>query len=203
MNEMKKYLTIPQAARYCSVDRVTMWRWVKTRNLKAAVTLGDHHRILREDIETFLLEKGICPYDQKQCAPKRILIVDDHKVVQEVIIKMLRPLDYEVDIASDGFEAGIKVMQFRPDLIILDLFMPGMDGFDVCRLIKGDSSTSHIKIVVLTGCGSVENEEKIMNAGADAFLEKPVARDILLQILDNVMNDDHDRLCVQASKFTS
>lgn len=200
---MKKYLTIPLAARYCSVDRVTMWRWVKTGNLRATVTLGGHYRILREDIESFLLDKGICPFDQKQCAKKRILIVDDHIAVRDVLIKILRPFNYEVDIASDGFEAGIKVMHFRPDLIILDLFMPGMNGFDVCRLIKGDSSTSKIKIVVLTGYGSVENEIRIMNTGADAYLEKPVQRDMLLQILNDVLRKkENKRLCTLVSKDT-
>ena len=84
-------------------------------------------------------------------------------------------------------EAGIKVVQFRPDLVILDLIMPRMDGFEVCRYLKKDSATSGIKILVLTGYDTEENREEIMEAGADDYLAKPVETDDLIEHIGGLL----------------
>ncbi len=187
MIERDEVLTIPQAAKYCAVDRMSMWRWVKAGNIRVSLTPGGHHRILREDLEAFLIEKGMYPLARKQFPLKRILIVDDDVSIQRVLSKMLTDLKYETEAASDGFEAGIKVMQFKPDLMILDLVMPGMDGFEVCSLIKANSSTSHIKILAFTGYDTEESREKILRAGADAYMGKPVERAVLLSKIEDLL----------------
>ncbi len=187
MPEEKDVLTIPEAARYCSVGRVTMWRWIKAGYLDVSVTLGGHHRILKEDFESFLINNNMYPLAKKNFLKNKILIVEDDPMLREVLSTMLSAQKYQTDVASDGFEAGIKIMQFKPDLIILDLIMPGMDGFDVCSLIKRDPALSQIKIMVLTGYGSDENRERIMEAGADAFLVKPIEKDILLHHVEDLL----------------
>ena len=98
----------------------------------------------------------------RQPAEKRILIVDDDSQIQELITTILSAHHYETEVASDGFEAGRKVVEFKPGLIILDLYMPGMDGFEVCRQIKENSSTSHIKILAITGYDTPENRDRIV-----------------------------------------
>ena len=90
-------------------------------------------------------------------------------------------------MASDGFEAGVKVMGFRPGLVILDLFMPGMDGFEVCKRIKENSSVSGIKILAITGYDTEENRERILRAGADGYLAKPVERSALVQHTEGLL----------------
>jgi len=94
---------------------------------------------------------------------------------------MLSAYQFETEVASDGFEAGLKVMEFNPGLIILDLFMPGMDGFEVCKRIKGNPETSHIKILAITGFDTKENRNRIMAAGADAYMTKPFNLNTLLE----------------------
>jgi len=85
------------------------------------------------------------------------------------------------ETASDGFEAGVKVVSFNPGLVILDLFMPGIDGFEVCRWLKNNPDKSHIKILVVTGYDTPENMKRIMDAGADGYLTKPLDTETLIQ----------------------
>ncbi len=80
-------------------------------------------------------------------------------------------------------------MEFKPDLVILDLYMPGMDGFEVCERIKKNSDTSHIKIMALTGFDTPENRDLIMKAGADGYMAKPVEKDELIQKIGDILND--------------
>jgi CheY-like chemotaxis protein len=103
---------------------------------------------------------------------------------------MLSAHQYETEVASSGFEAGAKVMKFKPSLIILDLIMPEISGFKVCRTIKEDPDTSHIKILAITGYDTKENLDRIMEAGADGYLAKPVVMDALLQQIEDLLNND-------------
>ncbi len=188
----KDYYTIPEAAKICSVGRTTMWRWVKAGHLKASVTLGGQHRIRKADLESVLTEKGgysllaseIAPkpeFSGRSLSPKKILIVDDDPDIRKIMTRFLSAKDYEVAVASDGFEAGTKVMDFNPDLLVLDLIMPGIDGFEVCKRIKKNPRTSHIKVLAITGYDTEENRDRIMEAGVDGYLAKPIERDRLLE----------------------
>lgn len=181
--------TIPQAAEYCSVTRMTMWRWVKAGKIKTSATPGGHHRILKEDLEAFFREKGMELIADKHFPPTKILIVDDDSLVLEGLTRLLSTRGYETETASDGFEAGVKAVQFGPDLIILDLVMPRMDGFEACEFLKENLETSHIKILILTGHDSKENKEEITKAGADAYLLKPVQNDTLLNKIEELLNN--------------
>lgn len=192
MNAKKDYLTIPQAAGICSVGRTTMWRWVKSGYLKTSVTLGGQHRIQKAELESVLTEKGgyslpasdIAPqlqFSEKTPSRRKILIVDDDPDVCKVMAQLLSFQDYEVAVASDGFGAGAKVMDFKPDLLVLDLIMPGMDGFEVCSRIKENPRTSEIRVLAVTGYDTEENRARIMKAGADGYLAKPVENERLFQ----------------------
>ena len=85
------------------------------------------------------------------------------------------------DVAKDGYEAGMKVLQFEPDVIILDLMMPHIDGFGVCKRIKSDPSTQNIKVLVLTAYDDPANQKKAYACGADKMLSKPVGTEELLK----------------------
>ena len=163
---------------------------VNSGELRASRTPGGHHRILKEDLEEFIIKKKLYPLIHKRSSNNRILIVDDDPQVQKLLTVMLAFKKYETETASSGFEAGAKVVKFKPDLIILDLIMPEMSGFDVCRQIKEGPETSHIKILVLTGYDSKENRDRIMEAGADDYMAKPVEKDILLQHVEDLLIED-------------
>ena len=122
---------------------------------------------------------------------KRILIVDDEPQFRSLINKLLTNRGYETKEAPDGFEAGIHVMDFRPDLVLLDLYMPGMDGFEVCRKIKENPKTAIIVVVAVTGYDNDENRERIMKAGADGYLTKPVERKHLLENISTLISNLH------------
>jgi DNA-binding response OmpR family regulator len=93
---------------------------------------------------------------------------------------------YEVLTAADGLEAGRLVATFRPDLVLLDLRMPGLDGFQVCRTIKADPETSNTVVIALTGFYSPETETRILECGAIRCFEKPVEMSTLSSFIDSV-----------------
>ena len=184
----KEIFSIPQAAEYCSLSRGTIWKYVKSGELKASLTPGRQYRIISKDLESFMRDKGMYPLANYQPSNKKILIVDDDIQIQELLTTMLSAHQYQTEVASSGFEAGAKVVKFKPGLIILDLIMLEMNGFEVCRQIKEDPDTSHIKILAITGYDTKENRDRIMQAGADDYLAKPVVIDTLLQHVENLFN---------------
>ena len=185
--------SIPQAAKRCAISRWTLMKCVNSGELKASRTPGGHYRILKQDLEDFIIKKKMYPQVYNHSSNKRILIVDDDIQVQKLLTVMLSSKRYEIETASSGFEAGTKVGKFKPGLIILDLIMPEMSGFEVCRQITKNPETSHIKILVLTGHDSRENRERIMEGGADAYLVKPVEKNVLLGHVENLLNSVEEK----------
>lgn len=187
-------LSIPQAAKYCSLSRGTIWKYVKSGELKASLTPGRQYRILNKDLELFMREKGMYPLAKYQPASKKILIDDDDdddddSQIQKLLTKVLSAQEYETAVASDGFEAGVKVTEFKPGLIILDLFMHWMDGFEVCKRIKENPLSSQIKILAITGYDTKENKDRILKAGADGYMVKPFVKDVFLQQVEDLLSN--------------
>jgi excisionase family DNA binding protein len=170
-------LTVYQASKYCSVSPKTISNWIDEGHIVAFRTVGGHRRIKKQDLDMFLRQKGMpIPTEFQQEERKKILVVDDDKLIVETIVTALEeePHNYEILSASDGFEAGLQVSHFRPDLLILDIMMPDIDGFEVCKKIKQDAVTSHIKIMVLSAYMDEENFEKMKEKGADVCFSKPL-----------------------------
>lgn len=180
--------SIPEAAQYSAVSRWTIWKYVRSGDLKASRTPGGHYRILKEDLERFMNKKGMYPMSVNDFPHKKILIVDDEPPIQDLLKKALLKNKYQIKTASDGFEAGTKFLQFKPDLVILDLLMPGMDGFEVCKAIKENSETSHVKILIITGHDFEENKTRIMAAGADGYMTKPFDAELLQKNVQNLLS---------------
>lgn len=115
--------------------------------------------------------------------PKRILVVDDEPQNVTLITSRLKVNGYEVISAFDGQEALDKVHQEKPDLIILDILLPKINGYKVCNMLASDSEYKHIPIVMLTGLGEAKNIGEGMNNGAVAYVTKPFKAEILLGII--------------------
>ena len=186
MNLQKETFTLAEAAKVCGVNRVTMWRWVKANDLPATTTVGGHHRIRRSDLSVFMNQNFRMTGGGG--TQKRILIVDDDPSIQKLMSRVTERAGYAVESCSNGFEAGIRVIRFNPHLIILDLFMPYLDGFQVCRQLKRDVETAGIKIIAISGNPTMENEDKALNCGADLFLEKPINKTKLVQQIALMLN---------------
>jgi putative two-component system response regulator len=103
----------------------------------------------------------------------RILVIDDQAANVEVLRRLMKRLGYEVQSASDGESGLLAVARGRPDLVLLDVNMPGIDGFEVCRRIKSDRSTRLIPVVLITTLTASEDRVRGIEAGADDFLNKP------------------------------
>ena len=107
---------------------------------------------------------------------KKVLIVDDDDAIRELVARILEMAGYETCTARDGHEALEQFRAERPDLVVTDLVMPLMDGFELCRRIRGFSS---VPIIVMTGAGTIDRSEAV-NVGANLFLAKPLRVDELL-----------------------
>ncbi len=108
------------------------------------------------------------------------LIVDDDAPSRDLLEGILEGADYKLEQADRGAEALIRAARTPPDLILLDLMMPGMSGFEVCRRLKEDPATASVPVIVVTGLGQVTNKEAALASGADDFVRKPIDRDDLL-----------------------
>ncbi len=103
----------------------------------------------------------------------RVLIVDDNQANVELLRMQLKPFEYTLDVAYNGEEALEKVKSFGPDLILLDLMMPKMDGYEVCQILKKDKNTWFIPVIVVTALRELQDKLKAIEIGADDFLIKP------------------------------
>ena len=113
--------------------------------------------------------------------PKRkILIIDDEVDVTETVSFMLRSRGYDVSTASDGGEGLTKTLLEHPDIVLLDIIMPTMDGFEVCQKLKRDKDTKKIPIIMLTALGDNKAIAKARTVGADDYIVKPFSMSTLV-----------------------
>jgi len=112
---------------------------------------------------------------------KRILVVEDEGLILKMLTGILQASGYEVLTARDGAEGLSRARAEQPDLILLDVMMPKLDGFKVARLLKSDRNYSHIPIIILTAKAGASDAELARQAGADCYLVKPVDADVLIE----------------------
>jgi CheY-like chemotaxis protein len=106
--------------------------------------------------------------------PKKIFIIDDHPVNLELVKVLLVLEGYEVHTAGDAESALVLLPQVRPDLILMDVQLPGMDGLELARRIRADQTYNNLRIVALTAYAMKGDEEKALAAGCDGYLSKPI-----------------------------
>ncbi len=180
----KSYLTPNDVARLLMVSPVTVRQWAQKGSLSALTTPGGHRRFLRHDVERFARERGVALQPPEGDA-LRILIVDDDRQLAGFLVELFASQDEPVSTqtAHDGFEAGAKVQTFRPHIMLLDLMMPELDGFGVCRQMQQDPNTKAVRIIAMTGYYTAGNVQRILAAGAEACLPKPLPNDDLLEAI--------------------
>lgn len=171
-----KFMKTSEAADYLGVSRSSITNWVRQEVLEAASTPGGHYLFSQEQLENFAEERGMSiPETVKTEANYRILSIDDNKEFREFVSEALEVYSgYELKEAEDGMQGALLVGTWRPDLVIVDLRMPNMNGVEFCRLLKKDKSTDQVKIIIASAYLSPEVKEKVTTLGVDAILEKPV-----------------------------
>lgn len=179
-------LTTGQAAKLCGVNFRTVARWIDRGLLPAYQlpgTRGDR-RVRTEDLRRFMREQNMPdPWAVPAGAP-RALVVDDEPAMARAIERVLRQAGYETALAAGGFEAGAMLFSFRPQVMTLDLRMPGMDGIEVLQFLRRTVLPAPLKVVVI----SADSEARLRQArelGAHAVLPKPFSNEALLAALED------------------
>lgn len=189
------------AARMLRVDPTTIQRWIDSELITGYRTAGGHRRVMTRDLVRFAKSRGIPLAQAKSRAgsasrvseesgsdSSSVLIVDDEPEILEMLsvrIMGTRPA-LNVMTAEDGFRAGYLIQKFRPRLVLLDIRMPGVNGIEVCRFIKGDPGTSSIHVVGVTATPDPTEIDALIAAGAEEVLRKPVEKVQLEKLLSRI-----------------
>jgi excisionase family DNA binding protein len=198
----KSLLTTGDIARHCQVTQRTVHNWIRTGHLPTSRTPGRHQRIRVIDFEHFLHEHRLPAYGQGASEPapepaaepasgarRRVLVVDDDPHVRAVILRALQRLGkYEVASAADGFTAGLEVGRFLPDVVILDILMPHINGIEACRLIKGDPRTSDTRVLIVSALPEEDFHLQVAELGIDGWLQKPIRMVELVARVSELVN---------------
>ncbi|MCC7333563.1 MAG: response regulator [Pirellulaceae bacterium] len=137
--------------------------------------------------------------DVTKTSTNRILIADDNAANRELLEAYLADVDCEIEMSVDGQDTLDKIKSFQPDLLLLDVMMPKLSGFEVCQQIKSDPKMSRIMVLMVTALNELGDIERAVNAGTDDFLTKPVQKVTLLKRVGNMLRlkdttDELDRL---------
>jgi len=180
----QKPLTTGQIAAYCHVSHVTVLKWIKEGRLKAYTIPSGHYRIEKQDFHEFLVQHKM-PVDEAFFAEEavKVLVVDDEAKTYKLITSTFD--EYKSASAANGFEAGLQLATLQPNLLILNLDTPGIDGLEICQNVKTDPMTKRTKILVLG-----DDEKAVTEAlacGADGHLVKPLQAEELKQKVQSLM----------------
>lgn len=171
-----RFLTTREAAERLGVTVNSLKAWIREERLPALRTPGGHHRISERDLLEFHRRLTDSPRAPAASRP-RILVVDDDDALLITLRDTLQEVvpDSIVQTAADGYEALVQVGAFRPDVLVIDIRMPRLDGFEVCRRLKHRKETAATRILAVTAHPDEEARARVLECGADDFLEKPFA----------------------------
>lgn len=170
-----------EVANICGVVNQTAINWIRNGYLKAFSTPGGQYRVYQDDLIEFMMKRHMrIPSDlvveEKADTLGSILIVDDDRGLNNVMMKYFSGKfpDFSFYQAFDGFEAGVQMVEKKPDLILLDLNLPGLDGFSLCSRINDTDEFGKPLVFVITSLNDDGVEEKVKKMGAKEFFRKPL-----------------------------
>lgn len=177
---MKTVFTTGEAAKICNVSQQTIIRCFDSGQLKGFRVPGSRfRRIPRDVLYRFMKDNGI-PTDALESGRRKALIVDD----DEELVELIRDVfdadgRFDVRVANNGFDAGMMVKEYKPDIIVLDVMLPDINGKEVCQRVRSDSSLDDVRIVCISGMVEADKIDDLKEAGADEFMQKPFEVDSL------------------------
>lgn len=190
-----RFLTSAEVAETVGVSPRTVSNWIRDGHLKAFRTPGGHGRVAEEDLRRFLDERGIRPLPTPAPSGRevaalrapRVLFIDDDENLLDIIREVLEANGFEVQTARHGFLAGYLVAQFQPQAIVLDLMMPGLDGFEVMSLMRKRPEARAVPVVACTSMRGPDAEARAREAGFVAYIKKPLDFRALVSLLREVI----------------
>ncbi len=179
---MKTVFTTGEAAKICKVSQQTIIRCFDSGQLKGFRVPGSRfRRIPRDQLYLFMRDNGI-PTDALESGKRKILLVDDDDALVELLTDVLeKDGRFEVRSVKTGFEAGMTFKEYHPDLIVLDVMLPDINGKEVCQLVRKDSSMDEVRIICISGMVEEDKIDELRLAGANDFVHKPFEVDKLLE----------------------
>ncbi|MFC1737070.1 response regulator [Candidatus Hydrogenedentota bacterium] len=185
-------LTTSAVAKYCHCTPSSVVRWIQEGKLIAYSTPGGQYRLDRESLLRFMREHNMyIPKAFRKMAAFRIAVVDDESELCDLVGQILTTEEgeYNVKTATNGIGGCLLIGEFKPHLVILDLMMPGLDGFEVCQRICAHETEVRPKILVLTAYAKQQNIDKILKSGADDWMTKPVEKEALIAKVEQLLAD--------------
>lgn len=186
-----------EVANICGVVNQTAINWIRSNYLKAFKTPGGQFRVYPDDLAEFMKSRNMRIPDEllancsKQSASERksVLIVDDDESLNTVIAKFIGKKFDNLSVyqAFDGFDAGSQMTEKKPDYVILDLYLPGIDGFDLLKRIKESETFGKPSIIIVTALKEENIENKCLELGAVKFFPKPINFPDLADALQEIM----------------
>ena len=178
----KTVFTTGEAAKICKVSQQTIIRCFDSGQLKGFRVPGSRfRRIPREQLFAFMRDNGI-PTDALESGKRKVLIVDDDEELVELIEDVLvRDGRFEVKTVNNGFDAGMMVKDYRPDIIVLDVMLPDINGKEVCQRVRSDKSMDDVRIICISGMVEEDKVGELKAAGADDFMHKPFEVEKLIE----------------------
>lgn len=171
---MKTVFTTGEAAKICKVSQQTIIRCFDSGQLKGFRVPGSRfRRIPRDVLFKFMKENGI-PTDALESGKRKALIVDDDLELVELLRDVLESDGrFEVRVANNGFDAGMMVKEYHPDVIVLDVMLPDINGKEVCQRVRSDSALDDVRIICISGMVEQDKIADLKKSGANDFLQKP------------------------------
>ncbi|MBL8865152.1 MAG: response regulator [Gemmataceae bacterium] len=179
---MKTVFTTGEAAKVCKVSQQTIIRCFDNGQLKGFRVPGSKfRRIPREALYKFMKDNQI-PTDALESGKRKVLVVDDEPEIVEIITAgLLDDGRFEIKVAANGFDAGMMVKEYRPDLIVLDVNLPDINGKEVCHRVRADQNLEEVRIICISGEVMEDRIQELKLAGADDFVQKPFDVDVLIE----------------------
>ena len=171
---MKTVFTTGEAAKICKVSQQTIIRCFDSGQLKGFRVPGSRfRRIPRDILYRFMKDNGI-PTDALESGKRKALIVDDDLELVELLRDVLEADGrFEVRAVNNGFDAGMMVKEYHPDILVLDVMLPDINGKEVCQRVRSDSALDDVKIICISGMVEQDKIADLKKSGANDFVQKP------------------------------
>jgi two-component system OmpR family response regulator len=197
----KRVFSAHEVANFCDVVNQTAINWIRQGHLEAYTTPGGQYRVYADVLAKFMQTQGMRLPEEvreilaEQAKIEEVLIVDDDQELNDLIKQFLdkRYPEFKVNQAYDGFDAGKAITEYKPDVVLLDINLPGVDGYKLCKQIKSDENLSRPIVVAISGISDDEVQRRAMEAGADAFVPKPLQLESLPQLIEELAENRSTR----------
>lgn len=190
----KKVFSAHEVANFCDVVNQTAINWIRQGHLEAYTTPGGQYRVYADVLAKFMQSQGMrLPSEVReilaeQARIEEVLVVDDDQELNDLIKQFLdkRYPEFKVNQAFDGYDAGRAITEFKPDVVLLDINLPGVDGYKLCRHIKADENLSRPIVIAISGVTEGDTRQRAEEAGADAFVAKPLDLESLPGLIEQL-----------------